>query len=185
MHKFKIGSTEVILKQGDITLEKTDAIVNAANEHLMHGGGLAAAIARKAGSDLIKESKQIGHVPTGSAEATTGGNLAAKYVIHAVGPIWRGGTKNEKELLASAVKSSLVKATDLKLRSISLPAISTGIFGYPIEEAAKVILQSTIDFIQANPDSLDLVQFVLFSDHDYEVFSNTLREVQGIPESSV
>ncbi len=184
MQRVTIGSTDLVIKQGDITLEQTEAIVNAANERLMHGGGLAAAIARKAGKELIEESRKIGYVPTGSAEATTGGNLPAKYVIHAVGPVWRGGNE-EEDLLRSTVQTALLKAKELNLKSISIPAISTGIFGYPIKKASRVLLKGAIDFIKSNPDSFDLVQFVLFTKQDFQIFLDALREVQGIPESPV
>lgn len=181
----KIGITELVIKEGDITTEKTEAIVNAANERLLHGGGLAYAIAKKAGEQLVKESKQIGHVPTGSAAVTSAGRLPCKYVIHAVGPVWKGGKNNEASLLSSAVESALKKASSLGLSSISIPAISTGIFGYPLKEAAKVIISAITTFAKQNKGPLQLIQVVLFSRNDYLVFSEAIDEVQGIPESAV
>ncbi len=175
-----VFQTDLTLKKGDITEESTDAIVNAANEHLMHGGGVAYAIAKKAGSILEEESRGIGYVPTGSAAITSGGNLPAKYVIHAVGPVWRGGKSNEPQLLRSAIRSSLELAKKHELKSISFPAISTGIFGYPLKNAAREMLSETLQFLRENPGELKLVQFVLFTDLDFETFKQEL--VQLIPE---
>jgi O-acetyl-ADP-ribose deacetylase (regulator of RNase III) len=141
--------------QGDITEEEVDAIVNAANEHLAHGGGVAGAIVRKGGREIQEESSQWvqehGHVPTGGAAITGAGRLKARYVIHAVGPVW--GVGNEEALLASAVKSALALADRHGLGSISLPAISTGIFGFPKPLGAQVILRAVQEHLDEHSDS--------------------------------
>ena len=130
--------------EGDITEQDVDAIVNAANEMLEHGGGVAGAIARKGGPQIASDSRrwveEHGRVPTGSAAITGGGDLKARYVIHAVGPVWGGGSKEEERLLASAVRSALSRADEHGLESVALPAISTGIFGYPLKLAVPTIL---------------------------------------------
>jgi O-acetyl-ADP-ribose deacetylase (regulator of RNase III) len=137
--------------EGDITEEDADAIVNAANETLAHGGGVAGAIARKGGPQITSDSRcwveQHGRVPTGTAAITGGGDLKARYVIHAVGPVWQGGSRDEERLLASAVRSALGLADEYDLASIALPAISTGIFGYPIQLAVPTILNAILDYL--------------------------------------
>ncbi len=168
---------KLILKQGDITEMKVDAIVNAANEHLQHGGGVAAAIARKGGKVIWEESEKIGYVPTGSAAVTSAGNLPCKYVIHAVGPIWRGGKNNEASLLASAIKKSLLEATKLNLKSIAFPAISTGIFGYPVKEAAEVMLSTAINYLKSTGTPLEEVYFVLYDNKTFQIFQEVLKEL--------
>jgi O-acetyl-ADP-ribose deacetylase (regulator of RNase III) len=160
--------------QGDITQQTTEAIVNAANNQLAHLGGVAAAIARAAGSELLNASAAIEHVETGSVAVTTAGNLKSKYVIHAVGPIWRGGGQNEEELLARCIISSLDKARELEIRSISFPAISTGIFGYPLKEAATTMLTHCIRWLSENDYHLD-VYFVLFTKQDLNAFKQILQ----------
>jgi O-acetyl-ADP-ribose deacetylase (regulator of RNase III) len=141
--------------QGDITEEEVDAIVNAANEHLAHGGGVAGAIVRKGGREIQEESRQWvqehGHVPTGGAAITGAGKLKARYVIHAVGPVW--GMGNEEALLASAVRSALALADRHGLRSASLPAISTGIFGFPKPLGVQVILGAVQEYLDEHSDS--------------------------------
>jgi O-acetyl-ADP-ribose deacetylase (regulator of RNase III) len=141
--------------RGDITIESTDAIVNAANERLMHGGGVAGAISRKSGGVVQEESdvwvRQHGPVVTGTAAITGAGRLPAKYVIHAVGPVW--GSGNEEEKLGSAVQSALALAETHHLQSISIPGISSGIFGGPKDVCARVIVQASIDYLTQNPNS--------------------------------
>jgi O-acetyl-ADP-ribose deacetylase (regulator of RNase III) len=122
---------QIDLVQGDITKEDVDAIVNAANEALAPGGGVCGAIHRRGGPSIAEECQRIGHCPTGGAVATTAGDLPARFVIHAVGPVWRGGGAGEPELLASAYRSSLEEAVRVGARSVAFPAISTGIYGYP------------------------------------------------------
>jgi len=142
---------------GDITEQDVDAIVNAANEMLAHGGGVAGAIARKGGPEITSESRrwveEHGRVPTGSAAITGGSALKARYVIHTVGPVWQGGSRDEERLLASAVRSALKLADERGLASIALPAISTGIFGYPIELAVPTILTAVRGYLDKRPGS--------------------------------
>ncbi len=175
----KINEVEMIISTGDITEERVDAIVNAANENLIHGGGLAAAIVRKGGNIIQEESDRLGRVPTGQARATTGGKLHAKYVIHAVGPRWQGGNKGEEALLRSAVKSALEEASRLRIKSIAFPAISTGIFGYPVESAAHAILGEIVSFLKHKPSgsALRVVKIVLFDKPTYEVFKKALNDI--------
>ena len=143
--------------EGDITEEAVDAVVNAANEMLAHGGGVAAAIARAGGDAVTDESRrwvqQHGHVPTGEAAITRGGNLPARYVIHAVGPVWDGGTIGEEALLSGAIQSALRLADEHRLKSIAIPAISTGIFGYPKPLAIPTILQAILWYLDDHPGS--------------------------------
>ncbi len=173
--KKKIGKTQLRLVHGDITEATTDAIVNAANSQLAHGAGVALAIATKAGEKLIDESEAAPDVPTGSVFTTTGGNLHAKYVIHAVGPVWQGGT-DEAKLLSSCITEALQEADRLKLTSISFPAISTGIYGYPLNLAALTILDAIQAYLKKNTN-LQLVQVVLFSREDFMTFSDILHDV--------
>jgi len=167
--------------QGDITQQGTDAIVNAANSSLMGGGGVDGAIHRAGGPAILAECKQIvakqGRLPTGEAVITTGGNLKAKYVIHTVGPIWHGGSKGEPELLASAYKESLKTAAENNLNSLSFPSISTGAYGYPVDQAAKVALNSVIAFLSESATSVEGVVFVLFDSRTLEAYSSALKEM--------
>lgn len=158
---------------GDITEQRVDAIVNAANSELAHGGGVAAAIARAAGPELVRESAAHAFVPVGSAAATSAGDLPARWVIHAVGPIWRGGGEGEAELLASAYRSALTVAAGLGARSIAFPSISTGIYGYPIDAAAEVAI-TTLIAGGTEPGAPAAVRFCLFSPADLAVYERTL-----------
>lgn len=166
------GQTMQIV-QGDITIEEVDAIVNAANEHLTHGGGVAWAISKKGGGTIQKESdewiRKHGLVPHSHPAWTSGGLLPAKYVIHAVGPVWGDG--DEDSNLAAAVTGSLRVADELKCKSISMPAISTGIFGFPKDRAAGIIFKSINIYFEASADSsVNLVRIVLFDDASAQVF---------------
>ena len=176
----KIGNTVIELIKGDITLLDVEAIVNPANNYLMHGGGLAAAIVRRGGMIIQQESKKIGNVPTGSAVITSGGHLKAKHVIHAVGPRYKDGKSGEEEKLAGAVKSSLHIAEQKKLKSIAVPAISSGIFGYPVEECAKVITRTIVEYLRANEkekadSTLEKVVLCLFDDETYKEFDKQMK----------
>ena len=175
-----INKTRLSIVQGDITQQATDAIVNAANSGLMGGGGVDGAIHRAGGSAILEECKQIsaerGRLPTGEAVITTGGNLKARHVIHTVGPVWHGGNREEADLLASAYRESLKLAIDRGLKSVSFPSISTGAYGYPVEPAARIALQTVIDFL-AQDDSLAEVVFVLFDSRTYRVYADTLQEL--------
>lgn len=172
-----IEGARVSLVKGDITLQETDAIVNAANSRLAGGGGVDGAIHRAGGPAIMEECRKIGGCPTGSAVMTTGGKLRAKFVIHAVGPIYKDGLHNEPMLLESAYRSSLKLALEKGLKSIAFPSISTGAYGYPVEAASNVALSTVQDFIKGNKGRLDIVRFVLFSDSDHLVYSRTLRSL--------
>ena len=178
-----VNKTKVSTIQGDITKQSTDAIVNAANPSLMGGGGVDGAIHRAAGPAILEECKKIvakqGRLPTGKAVITTGGNLKAQYVIHTVGPIWHGGSKNESELLKSAYYECLKVATETKLASISFPSISTGAYGYPVDEAARIAATTVVSFLKEQATSLKEVVFVLFDSRTYESYSSALREAAG------
>jgi len=173
-----VNKAKLSLMVGDITKQKTDAIVNAANSSLLGGGGVDGAIHRAGGPKILEECMKIrekqGGCDTGEAVITTGGNLPAKYVIHTVGPIWEGGNRKEPELLASCYKNSLKLAVENGLKTISFPSISTGAYGYPIDQAANVALKAVIDFLKKD-DSLEEVIFVLFNDMIYKSYEDALK----------
>jgi len=179
----KLPSNQIIqIVQGDITTEEMDAIVNAANEHLQHGGGVAWAISKKGGPAIQKESdewiRQHGHVSHSHPAWTSGGLLPAKYVIHTVGPVWGDGDEDNK--LANAVTGSLRVADELKLTSIAMPGISTGIFGFPKERAAKIIFSAIEKYFAENPSSgLKLVKLILFDEATVNVFINQWKMDHG------
>ena len=172
----KVNQSIISLKEGDITREETDAIVNAANSSLAGGGGVDGAIHRAGGSAIMEECRKIGRCPTGKAVITTGGNLKAKYVIHTVGPIYSGGTRDEARLLESAYKESLKLASSKGLKSISFPSISTGAYGYPLKEAAKIALKTVADHLKTNSD-LNLVCFVLFGQQAFDEYKKALKSM--------
>lgn len=177
--KFRYTTIELI--QGDITEEKVDVIVNAANEKLIGGGGVDGAIRRRGGEAVTKECDTIrsrqGGCPTGNAVITTGGNLPAQYIIHTVGPVWEGGEADEPELLASCYKESIALAVKNGLYSIAFPSISTGIYGYPTEKAAKIALQ-TVRELAENADRMPtLVRFVLFDDATFGCYTDALSDL--------
>lgn len=175
----KIKNSILQLIEGDITEMTTEAIVNAANSRLQHGGGIAGTIVRKGGRIIQEESNKIGYCPVGQAVITSGGNLKAKYVIHAVGP--RMGEGNEDEKLKNATLNSLKLADQKKLKSLALPAISTGVFGFPIERCAKIMLSNTIKYLKGKT-SLEKVIFCLFGKKSFEVFQKELQK--QIPKKS-
>jgi O-acetyl-ADP-ribose deacetylase (regulator of RNase III) len=176
-----IKQVKLRIIQGDITQQTTNAIVNAANSSLMGGGGVDGAIHRAGGPAILDECKQIvarqGRLPTGKAVMTTGGNLKAKYVIHTVGPIWHGGNSGEPELLASAYHESLKLATENKLNSIAFPSISTGAYGYPVNQASKVAIDAVITFLRQSTTSLREVVFVLFDAQTLGAYTSALKEI--------
>ena len=171
-----IGTTRITTVRGDITKQETDAIVNAANSTLMGGGGVDGAIHRAGGPKILDECKAIveesGRCPTGDAVITTGGNMKTSWVVHTVGPIWRGGTREEPALLANAYRNSLAVAKSRGVRTISFPSISTGAYRFPIEKAAAVAIASVAEYVKANP--FDEVRFVLFSEDDFNTYSAAL-----------
>ncbi len=172
--KVKIHNAVLELVKGDITQESTDAIVNAANSRLAGGGGVDGAIHRAGGPEIMAECGKLGACPTGSAVITTGGRLKAKHVIHTVGPIYRDGRHKEPELLKSAYESSLNLAHEKGLTSISFPSISTGAYGYPVDEAANIALKAVIDLLKSDK-GITLVRFVLFSDDALEAYERALK----------
>jgi len=182
--EFKVGKAVVRLVQGDITEQETEAIVNAANPSLMGGGGVDGAIHRKGGPTIREECARIRErewpdgLPVGEAVITSGGRLKAKYVIHTVGPIWRGGNKREPQLLAKAYRSSLSLAVSRGIKRISFPSISTGAYGYPVEKASRVALRAVKEFLERE-DRLEEVRFVLFTENDLRVYEEAAKEIFG------
>ncbi len=167
---------KIQIVQGDITQQKVDAVVNAANSSLLGGGGVDGAIHRAAGSELLTECRALGGCNTGDAKITRGYNLPAKHVIHTVGPIWRGGNDQEDELLTSCYRRSLEIAAQNGIHTIAFPAISTGIYSFPIERATRIAIQTVKEFLEKD-DSIEQVVFVCFSRNDYEIY---LRELKGM-----
>jgi O-acetyl-ADP-ribose deacetylase (regulator of RNase III) len=166
----------IALQQGDITRLEADAIVNAANRSLLGGGGVDGAIHRAAGPGLLEECRTLGGCETGEAKITRGYRLPAKHVIHTVGPIYRG-SPDDPRLLANCYRNSLRLAADHRLKTIAFPAISCGVYGYPIEEACQVALATTSEFLSKNP-SPDTVIFVLFLASDYRVYQEQLEKLR-------
>ena len=171
-----MATIEVI--QGDITKLNVDAIVNAANETLLGGGGVDGAIHRAGGPAILAECRQLDGCATGDAKITTGGKLLARHVIHTVGPVYRDGRHGEPELLASAYRRSLEVAAEHGLRSIAFPSISTGAYRFPVAEAAPLALATVAGFIGAHPGALDLVRFVLFSAADLASYEAALAALE-------
>ncbi|MFD2514848.1 O-acetyl-ADP-ribose deacetylase [Pontibacter locisalis] len=173
-------NTKLQVIKGDITKQEVDAIVNAANSSLLGGGGVDGAIHRAGGPAILEECKQIrarqGECPTGEAVITTGGKLPAKYVIHTVGPVWHGGNQNEPELLASCYRNSLALAEENGVQSIAFPNISTGVYGYPKEKAAKVAVKAVREYLQQNNTSLQSITFVCFDEENYALYEELLRD---------
>ncbi|GAB4317320.1 MAG: O-acetyl-ADP-ribose deacetylase [Candidatus Zixiibacteriota bacterium] len=161
-----VGETRLEIVRGDITNEATDAIVNAANANLAGGGGVDGAIHRAGGPEIMKECRAIGRCPTGNAVRTTGGRLKAKWVIHAVGPIYTG-LREDAEQLASAYRESLKRAMEAGARTVAFPSISTGAYGYPIKDAAPIAIDTVTRVVKEHPEAFDGIRFVLFSDADY------------------
>ncbi len=172
---FKTGNSLLEIIRGDITKQDTEAIVNAANKQLAPGGGVAGAIHRAAGPELWEECKKIGGCETGEAKITGGYNLAARYVIHTVGPVYNNTSENARDL-ENCYLNSLSLAVRHGIKSISFPAISTGIFGYPLEEAAEVSLRAVIKFLEEN-NKPEVVRFVLFGEKDFSVFKKSLQGI--------
>ncbi|HEV7919120.1 MAG TPA: macro domain-containing protein [Solirubrobacterales bacterium] len=172
------------ITEADITKQQVDAIVNAANSDLMHSGGVALAIARAAGPRLLEESGAADFVPTGGATATTAGDLDARYVIHAVGPIWRGGQHDEAALLAAAYRRSIEIAADLDCAVTAFPSISTGIYGYPVDLAAPVALRALHDALEASGGVVQVARLCLYSDEVIDAYMNS-ADAAGVPYEHV
>jgi O-acetyl-ADP-ribose deacetylase (regulator of RNase III) len=176
----KIGKTVLRLVMGDIAEQDTDAVVTAAHYRLNKGTGTDGTIHTKGGPRIYEECRRIGGCPIGDAVITTGGNLKARHVIHAVGPVWRGGDEEEPKLLASAYRRSLEVAVQNNLRSISIPSISTGAFVYPLDLAAPIALKTIIEFLKKGAHNLDEVRMVLYqreNDRAYPVFVAALEQI--------
>jgi O-acetyl-ADP-ribose deacetylase (regulator of RNase III) len=161
MRTIRIGKSVLELVEGDITRQDTEAIVNAANTTLLGGGGVDGAIHRAGGPEILEECRKIGGCPTGEARVTTGGRLTAPWVIHTVGPVYRDGKHREPDLLASAYRNSLRLASEREIKSVAFPSISTGAYGYPIADAARIALSTVIEYLGQHPE-ITLVRFVLF-----------------------
>ncbi len=176
MRKVQVGTSVLELVEGDITKQDTEAIVNAANTSLLGGGGVDGAIHRAGGPQILEECKKVGGCPTGEARITTGGRLKAKWVIHTVGPVYRDGKHREPELLASAYRNSLRLASEKGIKSVAFPSISTGAYGYPMADAARIALRSTIGYLKDHP-GLSLVRFVLFGATAFRTYEEALEDL--------
>jgi O-acetyl-ADP-ribose deacetylase (regulator of RNase III) len=168
---------EIRIIQGDITKSEADAIVNAANNSLLGGGGVDGAIHRAAGSELLEECRKLNGCETGEAKITKGYNLPAKYVIHTVGPIWRGGNNNEAQLLAACYRNSLKLAVENGIKKIAFPSISTGAYRFPVNRAAKIAMQEISNFLEEN-NSIEKVTMVCFDEGTTEIYKEALREIR-------
>lgn len=171
-------TAEIEVVQGDITKLKVAAIVNAANTRLLGGGGVDGAIHRAAGPKLLEECRGLNGCPTGEAKLTDGYLLPADKIIHTVGPVWHGGQQGEPELLASCYRNSLRLAANADLDSVAFPSISTGVYGYPIEQACRIAISETLTFVQ-RPSALQKVIFCCFSSEDCECYRQALIELRG------
>ena len=166
-------NTEIIIVEGDITEINAEAIVNAANNSLLGGGGVDGAIHKAAGRELLAECRTLGGCNTGEAKITRGYNLKSKYVIHTVGPVWKGGNSGEKELLAACYRNSLQIALEKGIKSVAFPSISTGVYGYPIDKAAETAVNSVKEFL-ASYDKFDKIIFVCFGMSAYNIYKTLL-----------
>lgn len=171
-----MSKTKISIVKGDITKIEVDAIVNAANSRLLGGGGVDGAIHRAGGREILEECKKIAGCPTGEARITTAGKLPCKKVIHTVGPIYKDGNHNEPQLLYNAYYNSLKLAEENQLKTIAFPSISTGVYGYPIENASDIAIKAVGDFIEKT-DKIEEVIFVLFSDKDFQLYQGKLEEL--------
>jgi O-acetyl-ADP-ribose deacetylase (regulator of RNase III) len=166
---------KIQIQLGDITKLKVDAIVNAANNSLLGGGGVDGAIHRTAGPELLEFNKKLGGCSTGEAKISPGFKLPAKFIIHTVGPVWNGGKNNEDKLLANCYKNSLKLAVENKIKTIAFPAISTGVYHFPLERATKIAITEVKKFLEKN-ESFEKVIFVCFDEETYQVYKNILKD---------
>ena len=164
--------------KGDLTTQEVDAIVNAANNSLLGGGGVDGAIHRAAGPELLEESRKIGGCPTGEARVSKGYRLPARWVIHTVGPIWSGGRKNEENLLAGCYRNSFKAAVDLKINSIAFPSISTGVYRFPLQRATEIVMAETKRFLETE-STLNKVVFVCFGEKALQTYQEVFKRVFG------
>ena len=162
--------------EGDITKQNVDAIVNAANTSLLGGGGVDGAIHRAAGPELLEETRQLGGCPTGEAKASKGYRLPARWVIHTVGPVWHGGNRNEDTLLANCYKNSFQVAAELGVKTMAFPSISTGVYRFPLERAAKIAMSETRHFLEQN-DTMEEVRFVCFGEEVKKIYEEVFSQV--------
>ena len=169
--------TEIKIVREDITRRRVDAIVNAANSTLLGGGGVDGAIHRAAGPELLEECRKLRGCRTGEAKITGGHRLPAKHVIHTVGPVYGEEQGREAELLANCYRESLTLARQHGCKSVAFPSISTGAYGYPLEEASRIALQTIREFIGEHPDALDTVEIVTFSEHDHRLYRQVYEKV--------
>jgi O-acetyl-ADP-ribose deacetylase len=176
MRRVKVSASTLELVEGDITTQETEAIVNAANSSLLGGGGVDGAIHRAGGAQILEECRKIGGCPTAEARITTGGRLRAKWVIHTVGPVYRDGRHGEADLLANAYRNSLRLVSERGIKTVAFPSISTGAYGYPLAEAARIALMTARDYLKAHPE-IALVRFVLFGQSAYRTYEAALAEL--------
>jgi len=167
--------SKIEILKSDITKLKVDAIVNAANTSLLGGGGVDGAIHRAAGPELLEFNRKLGGCKTGEAKISPGFNLPLKFIIHTVGPVWNGGKSNEDKLLANCYINSLKLAVENKIKTIAFPAISTGVYHFPLERATEIAVNEVKKFLEKN-ESIEKVIFVCFSDHDYNIYQNMLAQ---------
>ncbi len=176
MRTVLVGGSVLELVEGDITKQDTEAIVNAANTSLLGGGGVDGAIHRAGGPQILEACKRIGGCPTGEARITPGGRLKARWVIHTVGPVYRDGKHREPELLANAYRNSLQLASAKGIKTVAFPSISTGAYGYPVADAARIGLRTTIEYLKGHPE-ISLVRFVLFGPAALQAYETALVEL--------
>ena len=169
-------ASKILIVEGDITKQKVDGIVNAANNALQGGGGVDGAIHLAAGPDLLEACRKIGGCPTGEARVTKGYQLPVRRIIHAVGPVWHGGTKNEDELLAKCYLSCFELAQEHQMRSVAFPSISTGAYGFPIDRACRLALKATKGYLEGETD-IERVTFVCFSKRDFDEYQKAFKEI--------
>ena len=165
--------------KGDITTQDVDAIVNAANNSLLGGGGVDGAIHRAAGPELLEETRKIGGCPTGEARVSKGYRLPAGWVIHTVGPIWSGGRKNEENLLANCYRNSFKAAAELKINSIAFPSISTGVYRFPLQRATEIAMAETKRFLETEESTLNKVVFICFGEKAFQTYQDVFKRVFG------